>query len=355
MSVFSHPAFDNHEDVLFCHDRATGLKAIIAVHDTTLGPALGGTRMWPYANDGEALTDALRLSRGMTYKSALAGLDLGGGKSVIIGDPRREKSPALFRAFGDAVERLGGTYIAAEDVGTSVEDLEEARKSTRHIAGIGEGGAGDPSPATARGVFAGLRAAVRHRLGADDLRGIRVAIQGLGHVGMGLAGHLHAAGGSLVVADIFADNVAEAVERFGATAVDPATILFQDVDVVAPCALGAILNDQTIPRLKATVVAGAANNQLAEDCHGEALRARGVLYAPDYVINAGGIIFISHEGPRFDRDRAMAHVESIGETLTQIFVRSAREDVPTNRLADAMARERIVAARAARAPVALAG
>lgn len=342
MTIFNSKHFDNHETVLFFKDQDTGLKAIIAIHDTTLGPALGGTRMWNYENEEEALTDVLRLSRGMTYKSALAGLNLGGGKSVIIGNPRSEKTPDLFRAFGRAVGRLNGDYIAAEDVGTSVQDLEWARQATPHIAGIAEGGSGDPSPATAWGVFNGLLAAARYRLKVENLQGLTVSVQGLGHVGYGLCQHLHEAGAKLIVTDIYEKSIEKAVNEFGALAVTPDQILDQDVDIFAPCALGAVLNDTSIPRLKTKVIAGAANNQLADLRHGSVLQDRNILYAPDYAINAGGIILISHEGPNFNRETAMAQVADIHNTLLNIFSRADAEKRPTQDIADQIALERIL-------------
>ncbi len=349
MTVFSHREFDGHERVVFAQDAESGLKAILAVHNTNRGPALGGCRFWSYASDEEALTDVLRLSRGMTYKSALAGLPLGGGKSVVIGDARAlrrdpARREALFRALGRAVEQLGGLYTAAEDVGTSVADLELVGRETRHVAGVAAGQVGDPSPYTAYGVFRGLQAAVKHRLGRDDLKGLSVAVQGLGHVGQGLCEQLSEAGAKLIVADLEEERVAETVRRFGARAADPETILASDCDVVAPCALGAVLNDDSIAALKATVVAGAANNQLAEPRHGEALRRKGVLYAPDYLINAGGIIVIAYEagrrGPRFERAQAMAHIDRIYDTGLEIFARAEREGVATSTAADRLAEER---------------
>lgn len=349
MTVFNSVEFDDHETVLFYKDQATGLKAILAIHDTTLGPALGGTRMWDYRNEEEALTDVLRLSRGMTYKSALAGLNLGGGKSVIIGNSRTDKSKELFLAFGKAVDRLNGNYIAAEDVGTTVPDLEIARQSTPHIAGISEGGAGDPSPATSWGVFNGLLAAAQYRLKVENLQGLTVGVQGLGNVGYGLCQHLKEAGAELVVADIYEDSVRRAVDELGARAVEPNEILSQEVDILAPCALGAILNDETIPELKTKVIAGAANNQLAEERHGKVLLDANILYAPDYAINAGGIILISHEGPRFNRDVAMAEVAQIHGRMLKIFEKSEAAGKPTQAIADEMARERIASAKAAKA------
>ena len=345
MSVFAHPEFDAHEIVAFHHDRASGLKAIIAVHDTQLGQGLGGCRMFPYATDDDALTDVLRLSRGMTYKAALAGLRQGGGKSVIIGDPRAAKTPELIDAMGRFVERLGGQYVVAEDSGTSVADIRRMAAFTRHVGGLADaastaaGRTGDPSPATALGVFYGLRAAVRHQLGRDDLRGLRVAIQGVGNVGHRLAGHLHAAGAELWVTDAYTPSVDRCVAAYGARAVAMNEIYGLDVDVFAPCALGAVLNDRTIPLLQARVIAGAANNQLAEPRHDHVLMERGILYAPDYVINAGGIIDIYYEGEHYDAAVVDAHLQRIGTTLTAIFQRSAAEHRPTGSIADKMAEE----------------
>jgi leucine dehydrogenase len=349
MAVFSSPSFDDHEAVHFCHDPDSGLKAIIAVHDRTLGPALGGCRMWAYDCEAEALEDVLRLSRGMTYKAAISGIAYGGGKSVIIGESSTDKSPALFRALGRHVEALGGRYIVAEDVGTSVPDMEIVRSETSHVAGISEGGSGDPSPATAWGVFHGIRAAIAHKLGRDDLAGVRVAVQGLGHVGMILCHHLAEAGAKLVVSDLRDDVVRSAQRTYGATATSLDAIYGQDVDVFAPCALGATVNDDTIGRFKATIIAGSANNQLAEDRHGDALAAAGILYAPDYVINAGGIINISHEGAAYDKAAAFDHCANIHDTLARLFQRAEAENIAPNRMADRMAEERIAQARKTRA------
>lgn len=345
--MFDHSEFDNHEAVHWVCDQASGLKAIIAVHNTHRGPSLGGCRMWPYASSAAALTDVLRLSRGMTYKSAMANIGLGGGKSVIIGDPRADKSDALLDAMGRAVDRLGGLYIAAEDSGTSVADLRRMGQQTKHVGGVieraGPNGAphsGDPSPATALGVFHGLRAAVRHALGRDDLAGIRVAVQGLGNVGYRLAAHLHAAGAELVVADIHAPSVQRAADEFGARIVDVDAIDAQDVDVFAPCALGAVLNDASLARMRARVVAGAANNQLAEPRHDAALRDAGILYAPDYVINAGGIIDIFYERNDYAWDKVEHHLQGIDDTVTEVFQRAAAENRPTGAVADAIAESR---------------
>ncbi len=355
MAIFTPDEFDDHESVLFFHDKKSGLKSIIAVHDTTLGPALGGTRMWAYDNEGDAIEDVLRLSKGMTYKSSLAGLNLGGGKSVIIGNPHEHKTEELFEAFGRAVHQLSGNYIAAEDVGTTVEDLEIARRATPHISGISEGNVGNPSPATAWGVFNGLKAAAHFRLKKQDLHGLKVAVQGLGNVGFGLCQHLTDAGAELIVTDIHDKAVARAVNKLGATAVEADKIFSQDVDIFAPCALGAALNDDTIPQLKAKVIAGAANNQLATDKHGVDLMNRGILYAPDYAINAGGIIIISHEGPNFNRQKAMDQVAEIYDTSLNIFKRAERENIPTARVADEIALERIEAEKAKQAELALTG
>lgn len=347
MSVFSHKDFADHEQVVFCCEPDTGLKAIVAIHNTNRGPALGGCRMWPYGSDEEALKDVLRLSRGMTYKSAMANLDLGGGKSVIIGNPRTDKSEALLRSFGRFLENLGGRYIAAEDSGTSVTDMKVIAQETKHVAGIvdkeaGDGTvrSGDPSPATAYGTFVGLKAAVRQRLGRDDLDGLKVAIQGMGNVGFRLAKHLHESGARLWVTDIYDDQVQPAVEELGATAVGADQIFGLDVDVFAPCALGGAINDDTLPQLKASIIAGAANNQLAEERHGEELLRRGILYAPDYVINAGGIVDVSYERNGFDRDKMIRHVDGIYDTLLEVFERSRDEQLPTGVVADHIAEER---------------
>ena len=343
MSVFSHPEFDAHERVVFHHDAATGLRAIIAVHNTRLGCGLGGCRMFPYASDADALTDVLRLSRGMTYKAALAGLPQGGGKSVILGDPRRDKTPELIRAMGRFVDTLGGAYVVAEDSGTSVPDIRLMAEHTRHIGGLADeasiaaGRTGDPSPATALGTYIGIQAAVRFLRGGDDLRGLKVAIQGVGNVGYRLARHLHEAGALLWVTDIHAPAVERAVAEFGATAVAMGEIHALDVDVFAPCALGAVLDARNIPQIRARIIAGAANNQLATPADGQRLLDHGLLYAPDYVINAGGIIDIHYEGPGYDAAVVHAHLARIGSTLTTIFERSTAEQRPTGVIADAMA------------------
>lgn len=336
---------DAHEQVVPFDDPATGLRGIVAIHDRSLGPAMGGCRMWPYADVGSAMRDALRLSRGMSFKNALAGLPLGGGKAVIIGDPRKDKSEALFRAFGRFVHTLQGRYITAEDVGVSVQDMEAVRKETPYVAGL-RTASGDPSPMTARGVLIGIQSAVRHRLGRDSLNGLRVAVQGLGHVGSHLCRELRDAGASLIVSDIHQDAVQSVVEELGGTAVAPDAIMGVEADVFAPCALGGILNDVTIPKLRVPIVAGAANNQLDDARHAELLRERGILFAPDYVINAGGIINAASEleGP-YDRARVLTRVEAIGQTLDRIFEIARTDRVSPATVADDLAWQRLRAVR----------
>lgn len=350
MTVFSHESFADHEQVVFVSDEASGLRALIAIHDTALGPALGGCRMYPYADEQAALRDVLRLSRGMTYKAAAAGLDLGGGKAVIIGDPSRQKTPELLMAMGRAVERLGGRYITAEDVGTSVADFAEVRKTTGHVVGLPVelGGSGDPSPTTALGVFHGLDAAARHRWRATSLSGLSVAVQGLGNVGWHLCRFLHEAGASLTVSDVDESRVAKAVATFSARAVAPDAIYAAEVDIFSPCAMGAVLDDTTIARLHCGVVGGAANNQLAREEHGEQLRARGILYAPDFVINAGGMIRVASERAGYDQDFVDRGVAGIGDTLRAIFESAEADGVPTQTAALRLAQARLVSARAGR-------
>ena len=347
MSVFSHQEFSDHEEVVFCCDRSVGLMAIIAIHNTNRGAALGGCRMFPYDTDDDALTDVLRLSRGMTYKSALANLDLGGGKAVIIGNPRTQKTVGLLLAMGRFIDGLGGRYITAEDSGTNVDDIKTMARQTRHVAGVldkatesGGTRSGDPSPATAYGVFVGIKAAAKYRLGRDHLDGLTVAIQGIGNVGYHLARNLHQAGARLWVSDIHEENAQRAVQDFAASKAGTDEIYSLDVDVFAPCAMGAVINDRTLDTLQARIVAGAANNQLAAVRHGVALMERGVLYAPDYVINAGGVIDVSYERSGLDRDRMLHHVEGIYDTLMEIFQRSSSERLPTHVIADHLAEER---------------
>lgn len=355
MDVFSAPDFNAHEQVVFAYDAATGLKAMIAVHSTRLGPALGGCRMWNYASEAEALTDVLRLSRGMSYKSALADMPLGGGKSVILGDSRSQKTPALMQAMGQAVDRLGGRYIVAEDVGTSTADMTAIHSQTRYVVGLTPemGGSGDPSPATAWGCFLGLKQAVRHQLKTDDLKGLRVAVQGLGNVGFHLARLLHEAGAKLIVSDIRTDSVARAVEEFGAIVVPTEAIFGVEAEVFAPCALGAILNDTTIPQLKAKIIAGSANNQLAEARHGAVLFDKGILYCPDYAINAGGVINVGYEyisgNGGYDREKSYAHISRISQTMQMIFEMSAQQSIPTSVAADRLAEARLAPGATGRA------
>ncbi|MCH8505384.1 MAG: amino acid dehydrogenase [Ectothiorhodospiraceae bacterium] len=348
MELFRHPDFDYHEQVVFACDVESGLEAIIAVHNTDRGPACGGCRMVPYPDTAAAVTDVLRLSRGMTYKSAMAELPLGGGKMVVLGDPRRHKTPALLRALGRFVDSLHGRYVTAEDAGMTLDDLRGIAETTRHVVGIqekigadGEQRVGDPSPSTEYGVYVGLQAAVAHRLGRTDLAGLKVAIQGLGSVGWKLAQRLRAAGARLWVTDIHADVLKRAEAELGAAVVPPDAIFSLPVDVFAPCALGGAINDRTVESLRASVVAGAANNQLLSPIHGDRLRQRGILYAPDYVINAGGIIDVAYAlQDCFDAARVKVHVESIGVTLAEIFRRADREQLQTQLVADRMAEER---------------
>ncbi|MDB2387181.1 amino acid dehydrogenase [Shewanella sp.] len=342
MTVFNHLSFDDHEQVVFCQDKKSGLRAIIAIHNTNLGPAVGGCRMWNYGSDDEAITDVLRLSRGMTYKNALAGLSMGGGKSVIMADPNVTDREALFRAFGRCIDTLGGKYYSAEDVGVSTADIMIAHQETPYMAGL-EGKSGDPSPFTALGTYLGIKAAVKHQRGLDSLNGLKISVQGVGHVGYYLCRHLHEEGAELIVTDIHQESLDRVASEFGARVVAPQDIYHQDVDVYAPCALGATVNDTTIPMLKATIVAGCANNQLAEVRHGELLKDKGILYAPDYVINAGGIINVSFEKD-YDAAAATAKVEEIYHTLLTIFEQSDAQNRTTGDVADEMAREIINAA-----------
>ncbi len=343
MAVFNLRAYDSHEQVVFCRDVDSGLRAIICIHNTNLGPAVGGCRMWDYNSDEGALIDALRLSRGMTYKNAMAGLKMGGGKSVIIGNSKTMKSEELFRAFGRFVDKLSGKYITAEDVGINPKDMAIVNKETNYVLGL-EGKSGDPSPVTAYGVYKGIKAAAKHKLGRDDLEGLKISVQGLGHVGYYLCEHLKKEGAQLIVTDINQDNLDRVVGNLGATAVGINEIYEQEVDIYAPCALGATVNDNTLKRLNTKIIAGAANNQLAEDRHGDILMQRGILYAPDYVINAGGIINVSFE-ENYDQAAALEKVDEIYGTLTEVFEASDAESRPTNVIADEIARRRVAAAK----------
>jgi leucine dehydrogenase len=342
MAVFDHPEFDQHESLHFVQDADSGLQAIIAIHSTALGPAAGGCRRWQYASDDDALTDALRLARGMTYKNAVAGLKFGGGKSVILASDAAPKSEALFRAFGRAVEAIGGRYVAAEDVGCSVDDMRHVKMETDYVSGLpqaGAGAGGDPSPMTALGVFLGIQTAAKIRLGSDSLRDIRIAVQGVGHVGLNLSRLLHDAGAELIVADVNSDNLRLTRDELPVTVVAPSDLLFSDVDVLAPCALGNILTSVTIPKLKAKIVAGAANNQLADESDGARLADRDILYAPEYVINAGGIINVEREYyGNSSEEQVRAEVGKIPERLEAIFAEAKETSRPTNLIADTLAR-----------------
>lgn len=345
MAFFDKVDFDNHEQVVFCSDEKTGLKAIIAVHSTALGPAAGGCRFWDYNSDEDALTDVLRLSKGMTYKNAMAGLKLGGGKAVIIGNPKELKSKELFEAFGRAVNNVSGRYYTAEDVNITTGDMAIVNTVTEFVAGL-DGKSGNPAPFTALGTFLGIKAAVKFKLGRDELTGIRVAVQGLGSVGYDLCAKLHAAGAELVVTDINQSALDQAATEFGAKVVGLDEIYSQDVDVYSPCALGASVNDETIGQLKASIIAGCANNQLAKPEHDAKLKEEGILYVPDYVINAGGIINVSLEiyPEPYCADEATKLVENIYDTLMNVFTAAQAQDKPTGEVADAMARDIIAKA-----------
>lgn len=344
MDVFDTREFDGHERVVFGYDEATGLRSIIAIHSTALGPAAGGCRMWPYASTSDAITDVLRLSRGMSYKNAMANLPFGGGKAVIIGDSRR-KSADLFQAYGRFVGSLSGRYITAEDVGTTTADMEQVARVTRFVSGLGrrsgEAG-GDPAPKTALGVFLGLKAAVKFRFGRSDLEGLSVAVQGVGGVGYHLCRLLAAEGVKLRVADVRETATQRATDEFKAVTVPVESVLSEEVDVIAPCALGAVFNAQSIPGIRARVIAGAANNQLAEERDGAALQLAGLLYAPDYVINAGGIISVAREyNGGATEAQVVSEIHGIPARLTEIFERARREGRPTHAVADQLARDRI--------------
>lgn len=333
----------DYEQVVVCQDQHSGLKAIIAIHDTTLGPALGGTRMWMYQSEEDAFEDALRLAKGMTYKNAAAGLNLGGGKTVIIGDPRKDKNEEMFRAFGRYIQGLNGRYITAEDVGTTVEDMDIIHEETDFVTGISPafGSSGNPSPVTAYGVYVGMKAAAKEAFGSDFLEGKTVAVQGVGNVAFNLCKHLHEEGAKLIVTDINKEAVQRAVDAFGARAVEVDEIYQVECDIFAPCALGAIINDSTIPQLKAKVIAGSANNQLKDTRHGEIIHEMGIVYAPDYVINAGGVINVADELYGYNHERAMKKVEGIYDNIERVFSISKRDNIPTYLAADRMAEERI--------------
>ncbi len=344
--VFGQISFDNHEQVVFCHDKDTGLKAIIGIHNTVLGPALGGTRMWNYTSEWEALNDVLRLSRGMTYKSAISGLDLGGGKAVIIGDSKKDKNPELIKAFARYVDSLSGRYITAEDVGSTTADMDLIHTITPHVTGISEslGGSGNPSPVTAYGVFMGLKAAAKFQFGTDNLAGKKVFVQGIGNVGETLVKHLTENGANVIITDLSEERVAEVANKYGATICTGNDLYSEEVDIYAPCALGATINDDTIEKIKAKVIAGAANNQLAvEAVHGKRLQERGIVYAPDFLINAGGIINVFGEIAKYGSDEAIRRTENIYNTTLDILNYAKEQNITPNQAAMRLAEQRIEA------------
>lgn len=342
--VFGQLSFDNHEQVVFCNDKDTGLKAIIGIHNTVLGPALGGTRMWNYANEWEALNDVLRLSRGMSFKSSISGLNLGGGKAVIIGDAKSQKTPELMRKFGEYVNSLSGKYITAEDVGMETKDMDTVREVTPYVTGISEekGGSGNPSPITAYGVYMGLKAAAKYRFGSDNLEGKKVLVQGIGHVGEVLVQHLTESGAMVTIADINEDRLNQVGSKYGAKIFTGADLYSAEVDIYAPCALGATINDDTIHKIKAKVIAGAANNQLANEViHGTLLKDKGILYAPDFLINAGGVINVYSELANLTRAQVMEKTENIYNTSLEIFKFAESNNITTHQAAMSIAQKRI--------------
>ncbi|KGX90461.1 Leu/Phe/Val dehydrogenase [Pontibacillus marinus] len=343
MEIFSYMEKYDYEQLVICQDKESGLKAIIAIHDTTLGPALGGTRMWTYDSEADAIEDALRLAKGMTYKNAAAGLNLGGGKTVIMGDPKKDKSEELFRAFGRYIQGLNGRYITAEDVGINVADMDLVHEETDYVTGLSPafGSSGDPSPVTAYGVYRAMKAAAKEAYGSDSLEGKVVAVQGVGNVAYKMCRYLHDEGAKLIVTDINEEAVQSAVEEFGAEAVGTEEIYSVDCDIYAPCALGATINDETIPQLKAKVIVGSANNQLKENRHGDQIHEMGIVYAPDYVVNSGGVINVADELYGYNQERAMAKVEKIYDNVMAVFDISRRDNIPTYQAADRMAEERI--------------
>lgn len=343
MEIFELIESTEHEQLVFCSDKTVGLKAIIGIHDTTLGPALGGTRMWTYASDLDAVRDVLRLSKGMTYKAAVAGLNLGGGKAVLIGDPHKEKSEAMFRTYGRFVEGMGGRYITAEDVGTTVRDMDWIRQETRFVTGVnGQGGSGDPSPVTAYGTYHGMKACAKFRYGSDSLAGKTVMIQGAGNVASFLAEYLTKENAKVLLTDIYEDKAHKLCERLGAQYVNPEDVYSVECDIFSPAALGGILNDETIPQLKCSIVAGGANNQLArEGEHARQLADRDILWAPDYVINAGGLMNVASELRGYDREGVLRQAEGIYDIMLNILNRSQRDNVLTIEASNEIAEERI--------------
>ena len=342
--VFGQLSFDNHEQIVFCNDKDTGLKAIIGIHNTVLGPALGGTRMWKYANEWEALNDVLRLSRGMSYKSAISGLNLGGGKAVIIGDSKIDKTPEMITKFGQYVNSLSGKYITAEDVGTTTDDMDRINDVTKFVTGISEsrGGSGNPSPVTAYGVYMGMKAAAKYQFGTDKLDGKKVLVQGIGHVGETLVDYLTKEGAQVQITDINQARLQEISKTYGAKIFEGTDLYSAAVDIYAPCALGATINDETIYKIKARVIAGAANNQLAnEQVHGQILKEKGILYAPDFLINAGGIINVYAEIVGYDKAEAMRRTQNIYNTTLEIFSFAEAKGITPHQAALSVAENRI--------------
>lgn len=347
MGLMEAMAKYSYEEVVYFYDRESGLKAIVAIHDTTLGPALGGIRMWPYSSEEDALNDVLRLSRGMTFKNAAAGLDHGGGKAVIIGDPHKDKTEELLRAYGRCVEKLGGKYITAEDVGINQSDIDLIRQETRFATGF-SGGSGDPSPNTARGVWHGIRAAVKTRFGCDSLKGLTIAVQGIGNVGYNLCKFLEQEGANLIVADIKSDVVEKAVREFNAKAVSPEDITGVKCDVFAPCALGGVINSRTIPLLRCPIIAGSANNVLEDDLAGEELFRLNILYIPDFIINAGGVINVAEDVAEdgCNHERVLKKVDHIYDAVLEVLNLSRERGIPTFKAAELVAMNRINSAKA---------
>ncbi len=345
-SIFGQISTMGHEQVVICHDQPTGLKAIIGIHNTVLGPALGGTRMWPYGTEEEAITDVLRLSRGMTFKNSLAGLNLGGGKAVILGNPSL-KNEAFLRRFGRFIESLGGRYVTAEDVNMNTSDMEYIRMQTRHVAGLpeGKGGAGDPSPVTAYGTYMGMKAAAKKAFGSDSLNGKKIVVQGVGQVGKYLIEYLIKEGAEVMITDIFEEKLKQVAKNTGATVVDPNVIYDLNMDIYAPCALGATINDETIDRLKCSVIAGAANNQLKDEAkHGKILLEKGIVYAPDFLINAGGVINVGAEYlGDYIKELVYHQTEKIYDTCFGILEKSSKENIPAQQAAIETAKARITA------------
>lgn len=343
MGLLQYMETDEFEQVIYCLDKPSGLRAIIAIHDTTLGPAIGGVRMREYATEEEALQDVLRLAKGMTYKNAATGLNLGGGKAVIIGDPEKDKSEALLRAFGRYVQSLNGRYITAEDVGTTVEDMDVIYEETDYVTGVSQafGSSGNPAPVTAYGVYNGMKAAAKHAFGTDSLTGKTIAIQGAGHVAYSLCELLVKEKAEVIITDIRQEAVEKVVHDFQVSDVEPEDIYTVPCDIFSPCALGGIINDETIPQLKAKVIAGSANNQLAEPRHGDLVHERGIIYAPDYVLNAGGVINVADELQGYNRERALKKVESIYDNIDKVITIAQNEQIPTYKAADRLAEKRI--------------